>query len=251
MKISSRAGRIEPFYVMEVAKAASAMARELAHTDAPMIFLNIGEPDFTAPPPVLAAAEACLRAGQTQYTQATGLDGLRQGLSRWYGQRFGLDIAPERIVITAGAWSGPLLHNLGVPLEVRRKPLMWYEPSDAATATASLTSSANGFPCFLFELPSGIFYGFPTVDERGQWFAQEATARTTALALITAAMHDACAAYAYGPAGAIAILRPALARFEADAAALGAPDLPVEVDLAQDLLRLMELRAPQGTLYGQ
>ena len=50
MKISSRAGRIEPFYVMEVAKAASAMARELAHTDAPMIFLNIGEPDFTAPP---------------------------------------------------------------------------------------------------------------------------------------------------------------------------------------------------------
>jgi aspartate/methionine/tyrosine aminotransferase len=58
MKISSRAGRIEPFYVMEVAKAASAMAREaVAHTDAPMIFLNIGEPDFTAPPLVQEAAE--------------------------------------------------------------------------------------------------------------------------------------------------------------------------------------------------
>ena len=77
------------------------------------------------------------------------------------------DFRANRLVITAGAWSGPLLHNLGVPLEVRRKPLMWYEPSDAATATASLTSAANGFPCFLFELPSGIFYGFPAVDERG------------------------------------------------------------------------------------
>jgi len=88
-----------------------------------------------------------------------------------------------------------------------------------------------------------------TLDERGQWFAQESTARATALALITQAMHDACEIYAASPAEAQAILRPALARFEADAAALAAEDLPVEVDLAQDLLRLFELGAPQGTLY--
>ena len=50
MKFSTRAERIEPFYVMEVAKAAQAMAREVAGTHEPMIFLNIGEPDFTAPP---------------------------------------------------------------------------------------------------------------------------------------------------------------------------------------------------------
>ena len=49
MRISSRAQRIEPFYVMEVAKAALSLAREVAHTESPMIFLNIGEPDFTAP----------------------------------------------------------------------------------------------------------------------------------------------------------------------------------------------------------
>ena len=88
-----------------------------------------------------------------------------------------------------------------------------------------------------------------TLDERGQWFAQESTARATALALITQAMHDACEIYGASPAEAQAILRPALARFEADAAALAAEDLPVEVDLAQDLLRLFELGAPQGTLY--
>ena len=56
MKISTRAGRIEPFYVMEVAKAASELAREVAHSSRPMIFLNIGEPDFTAPPAVQEAA---------------------------------------------------------------------------------------------------------------------------------------------------------------------------------------------------
>ena len=50
MKFSRRAERIEPFYVMEVAKAAQAMAREVAGSSQPMIFLNIGEPDFTAPP---------------------------------------------------------------------------------------------------------------------------------------------------------------------------------------------------------
>ena len=71
------------------------------------------------------------------------------------------DFRANRLVITAGAWAGPLLHNLGVPLEVRRKPLMWYEPRDAST------SAANNFPCFLFELPHGIFYGFPAVDDRG------------------------------------------------------------------------------------
>ena len=52
MKFSSRAERIDPFYVMEVAKAAQAMAREVAGTSEPMIFLNIGEPDFTAAEPV-------------------------------------------------------------------------------------------------------------------------------------------------------------------------------------------------------
>ena len=68
-----------------------------------MVFLNIGEPDFTAPPLVQAAAQRAITAGRTQYTDATGLPALRQALSRWYAQRFGLDIAPQRIVITAGA----------------------------------------------------------------------------------------------------------------------------------------------------
>ncbi len=103
MRIAERARRIEPFYVMEVAKAASALAREVAHTDRPVIFLNIGEPDFTAPPLVQQAADRCIRQGQTQYTQALGTDALRQAISGWYAQRFGVQVPARRIVVTAGA----------------------------------------------------------------------------------------------------------------------------------------------------
>lgn len=103
MRLARRAERIEPFYVMEVAKAASQLAREVAGGADPMIFLNIGEPDFTAPPLVQEAAERAIRDGRTQYTDATGLHALRERISGWYAQRFGVDVPARRIVVTAGA----------------------------------------------------------------------------------------------------------------------------------------------------
>lgn len=103
MRISARARRIEPFYVMEVAKAAAALAREAAAGASPMIFLNIGEPDFTAPPLVQEAAAKAVRDGRSQYTDATGLAALRERISGWYRERFGADVPARRIVVTAGA----------------------------------------------------------------------------------------------------------------------------------------------------
>ena len=107
MQLARRLEHIEPFYVMECAKAAAELARSPAcdprQGGEPMIFLNIGEPDFTAPPPVQAAAEQALRAGRTQYTDATGLPALRERISAWYASRFSLSVAPHRIVVTAGA----------------------------------------------------------------------------------------------------------------------------------------------------
>lgn len=87
---------------MEVAKAASSLAETVAHTDSPMIFLNIGEPDFTAPPLVQEAAEKAIRDGATQYTQALGLMPLRDA-SAGGTQRFGVSVPASRIVVTAGA----------------------------------------------------------------------------------------------------------------------------------------------------
>jgi aspartate/methionine/tyrosine aminotransferase len=103
MKLSQRAQRIEPFYVMEMGKTAAQYAQQFTHTDRPMIALNIGEPDFTAPPLVQAAAQQAIQDGQTQYTHALGLQALRERISHWYAQRWGLAIDPSRIVVTAGA----------------------------------------------------------------------------------------------------------------------------------------------------
>lgn len=106
-RLASRVGAIEPFWVMEMAKTAAALAGQPEYDPArggePMLYLNIGEPDFTAAPGVVAAAESCLRAGRTSYTQATGLPALRRAISRWYRHRWHLDIDPQRIVVTAGA----------------------------------------------------------------------------------------------------------------------------------------------------
>ncbi len=103
MQISNRAQRIEPFYVMEVAKAARLLGEKLLNTERPMLYLNVGEPDFTAPPLVQEAAICAVQAGNTQYTQASGMPELRERISHWYKQRFNVDVPATRIVLTAGA----------------------------------------------------------------------------------------------------------------------------------------------------
>ncbi len=140
MRISQRAERIEPFYVMEVAKAAQALAREVAHTDRPMIFLNIGEPDFTAPPLVQQAAQRCIAAGQTQYSQALGIAPLREAISAWYSQRFGVQVPASRIVVTAGASAALQLACLAL-IETGDEILM---PDPSYPCNRHFVSAADG-----------------------------------------------------------------------------------------------------------
>ena len=140
MRITQRAQRIEPFYVMEMAKAAQRIAAEVKHTDQPMVFLNIGEPDFTAPPLVQAAAERVVRDGQTQYTNALGLDALRERISAWYGSRFGVQVPARRIVVTAGA-SGALLLACMALIEDGDEVLM---PDPSYPCNRHFVSAAQG-----------------------------------------------------------------------------------------------------------
>ena len=118
MKLAARLDRIEPFYVLECAKAAQEIARgplcDPAWGGRPMIYLNIGEPDFTATPAVVAAAERCMAAGRTQYTPATGLPALREAIANWYRTRFGVEVAASRIVVTAGASAALQLATLAL-----------------------------------------------------------------------------------------------------------------------------------------
>ncbi len=103
MNLSQRAQSIDPFYVMQVAKRAAQLERTLPSDAQRMIYLCIGEPDFSAPEAVQAAANTTIAKGTTQYTEALGIFPLRQRIAQWYAQRFGVDIDPSRIVVTAGA----------------------------------------------------------------------------------------------------------------------------------------------------
>ncbi len=140
MRVTERARRVEPFYVMEVAKAASALAAQVAHSDKPMIFLNIGEPDFTAPPLVQEAATRAVRDGITQYTQATGLGPLRERISAWYASRFGVAVPASRIVVTAGASAALHLACLAL-IEAGDEVLM---PDPSYPCNRHFVSSAEG-----------------------------------------------------------------------------------------------------------
>ena len=148
MRTAARLDHIEPFYVLECAKAATELARSPACRERPMIFLNIGEPDFTAPPLVREAAERALRDGRTQYTDATGLPALRERISGWYAQRFGLDIAPSRIVVTAGASAALQLACLAL-VDTGDEVLM---PDPSYPCNRHFVAAADGVPVLL---PSG------------------------------------------------------------------------------------------------
>lgn len=103
MKLAHRVSNIQPFHVM----ALLARAKHLQSQGHDVIHLEVGEPDFDTPAPIVEAGIEALRQGKTHYTPALGLPELREAIARYYGERFGVDIAPGRVVITPGA-SGAL-----------------------------------------------------------------------------------------------------------------------------------------------
>jgi aspartate/methionine/tyrosine aminotransferase len=109
VKIAQRMQDIAPFRVMEIL----ARARAMESRGYDVVHMEIGEPDFVSPSPVLAAARQSLKAGQTHYTPAVGLSSLREAIAGYYDRRFGVDVDPRRIIVTPGA-SGALQLVLGV-----------------------------------------------------------------------------------------------------------------------------------------
>ncbi|NNM66034.1 MAG: pyridoxal phosphate-dependent aminotransferase [Burkholderiales bacterium] len=107
MQLASRLQQVEPFYVMDVVRAAWEQQAQWTAQGRSMIHLSVGEPDFTAPQPVVDAGIAALREGRSGYTLAPGLPALREAIARHYADKHGVVVSPERIFITAGA-SGAL-----------------------------------------------------------------------------------------------------------------------------------------------
>jgi aspartate/methionine/tyrosine aminotransferase len=102
---AARVRDIAPFHVMEVQTA----ARALETSGRSVVHLEIGEPDFPTPAPVVAAAMRALETGAVYYTSALGLPELRSAIARHYAERFGVIIAPERVIVTAGSSAALLL----------------------------------------------------------------------------------------------------------------------------------------------
>ncbi len=110
---------IEPFRVMQLLER----ARQLEAGGRHIVHMEIGEPDFPTPEPVLQAARQRLDSGQNFYTPSTGAPELQQALSQWYAGQYGLDIAPERILITPGT-SGAFSLIYAVLLEAGESVLL-------------------------------------------------------------------------------------------------------------------------------
>jgi aspartate/methionine/tyrosine aminotransferase len=112
MHIARRMAEIEPFHVMDLmarAKALEAQGRSIIH-------MEVGEPDFPTPAPVIAAAQRFIADGAVFYTNALGLPALREAIAGYYAERHGVTVSPSRIVVTAGA-SAALLLALGVLID--------------------------------------------------------------------------------------------------------------------------------------
>ena len=84
-----------------------ARARELEAQGRSIVHMEIGEPDFSTPQPMIDAGIRALQEGRTHYTPAVGLRELREAIARDYRKYDGLDINPRRILVTPGA-SGAL-----------------------------------------------------------------------------------------------------------------------------------------------
>ena len=109
---AARTAEIQPFEVMEILARANDLERSGRH----IVRMEIGEPDFTAPEPVVEAAARAMRNGLTAYTSALGITELRESIAGFYEKRYGVAVSPARIAVTSGA-SGALLLTLAALID--------------------------------------------------------------------------------------------------------------------------------------
>jgi aspartate/methionine/tyrosine aminotransferase len=105
MQYSQRAQAISPFFAMAFGAKAAALEAQGHH----IVKLNIGEPDFGAPPDVLLEMEKLATTATLPYTSALGLPELREAIAGFYKTAHNVDLNPNRVVITAGASAALLL----------------------------------------------------------------------------------------------------------------------------------------------
>ncbi len=89
--------------VGEAAFAVLARANELERQGRSIVHLEIGEPDFDTPEPIVEAAVRELRGGATHYSPSAGIPELRTAIAAELGRSSGADVRPDRVVVAPGA----------------------------------------------------------------------------------------------------------------------------------------------------
>jgi aspartate/methionine/tyrosine aminotransferase len=160
--ISRRAREIRPFLVMDVLERALAIERD---TGVPVVHLEVGEPDFATPAPIVEAAIRAMRDGETHYTHSLGLIELRQAIAAWYRRQYHVTVDPGQIIVTPGS-SPAILLTLAALLEPGDEVIL-PDPRYAC------------YPNFI-RLCDGVTVDVPVAEAQGfQYTADEVRARLT------------------------------------------------------------------------
>jgi aspartate/methionine/tyrosine aminotransferase len=138
LSLARRMAAIAPFHVMELLRR----AQELEAAGHDVIHMEVGEPDFPTPAPICQAATRFLATGNVHYTAALGLPALREAIARFYHERFGAHVPPERIVVTPGA-SGALMLALAATTNPGRE---WLIPDPGYPSNRHLVRAFEGVP---------------------------------------------------------------------------------------------------------
>ena len=101
---------IDPFIVMDVMAAAN--ARKAKGHD--VIHMEVGQPGTPAPRAARERACEALRIERLGYTEALGMPELRARIARYTAERYGVPVAPERVVVTSGSSAGFVLAFLAL-----------------------------------------------------------------------------------------------------------------------------------------
>ncbi len=98
-RLSRRLARISASPTVSI----TALASRLREQGRDVITLSVGEPDFTPPPHVQAAAIAAIEAGDTRYTPVAGSTALREAVVGKFRRDNHLSFDPDQILVTSGA----------------------------------------------------------------------------------------------------------------------------------------------------
>jgi aspartate aminotransferase len=99
MRLAKRLNVIEPSMTLKVTAAAAALKAK----GVDVVSFGAGEPDFDTPAHIKEAAKKALDAGATKYTNVEGTPQLRKAVATWFSRAHGFDVAPNEVMVSAGA----------------------------------------------------------------------------------------------------------------------------------------------------